>query len=664
MALLDINSQIASIRDTLLGSQKWNPTKPLISNPDIPPSVKNEILYLYFLFLEKRQATIAAREKEEYYNNTIPSTREQQANQSNIILPSELGEANTSGSPFGTKNLEPKVILPTNANKIYEQNEANETAKKEWHQWKKDLKPFIGSNRNSNFPGPNDLPHIVDDTVANRKIYNIQTKPLGKEGKEILYKSWVPSNKNYTGTPDEPISKKVNEMLKKQPPGSYRFFIEKLHGRGSTGPFNKNPIKSGLTAGDLPNRMVFPAYLAEFNDSFDVQWSEYKFIGRGEPVSIYQQTVRTITLSFWVISDFSSGLLINAAKELEDEQKKKGGFNKELGFGSKNPTDLSGSVNLPKKVTIEDISQVSKRIEAELDARDHANDVLKNGQPDWGLGAYPLYNQSTKGRSGAVPNLTTGTPELLYERSTFLAQCNYGWYRKDGKLKEQPFVRIRIADFFDLVCRVNSTQITMDEFEVDLNPSLIGNVPMGFKCTMQLQVIHEDEPSSEYRKFYHRADRDQTQNALEAGERENKESGDQFIDNWNTGSPLKPKLFGSEKNPLKFPKETKENLQNLEKLKGIGGLSSLKGGANFDKKEFANKENLKKAIKAGALLNVLKTKINNGLIVDLFNKKDDDDTSLSNKPVEIDKTKDKTKNNFGGNEPQPLFPKFKDSFNS
>lgn len=667
---LDISTQTAVIRTTLLSGQANSPNKTYSANPDITSAAKNEIIFLTSILLEKRQASIAAAEKKNYYDNVIPATRDAQLSQSVIVIPDKkLGQADTGGNPFGAQNDEPNVALPVNiTDKVYPQNAKDEDAKKKWGQWKKDLKPFIGNTRNSNFPGPNDLPHVVDDSVAGRTKYNIQTKPIGKEGKEIIYKSWAPSNSSYTGTPDEPISTKVNEMLKRTPPGSYKFFIEKLQGRGSNGPFKKGQVKKGLTAADLPNRMVFPAYIAECNDSYDVQWSEYKFIGRGEPVSIYQQTVRTITISFWVLSDFSSGLLVNAAKELEDEQKLQGGGGlSQLGFGGISPsTDLSSSVNLPKKVSLDDLTSlgqnITAKIEQDLDARDQVNDLLKNGQPDWGVGAYPLFSQTTKGRTGAVPNQFTGTPELLYERSTFLAQCNYGWYRRDGKLKEQPFIRIRVADYFDLVCRVNSTQVTMDEFEVDLNPSVIGNIPMGFKCTMQLQVVHEDEPSSEYRKFYHRVDRDNAKVPVEAGERENKESGDSFIDSWDTGSPLKVKGLSNDKNKLKFPSATKEHLQNLKGTGGGNGLNALAGGNAFDKKNFTSKENLKRAVKAGALLNVLKTKVNNGLIKDLFKKKSKDQPSTSNSPQSnqnVKPTKD-----FGGNEPQKLFPKFKDNFNN
>jgi len=699
MATIDIQKELFEqakrIRDQLLNRQKWSPTKPISSNPDLSYKQKNTIIYFFYLLLAKKNRVVADKKTEKYYNKTVPSvTQENQnkvkkqafeinqstneyyetdvtekrnelINNSGIILDGK--EVDKGENPYPFKNQEPVVHLPDNVKNIYAQNAALEESKREWHQWKKDLKPFIGSNRIYNYPEPDELPHVKDQTVANKKKYILQNT-LGETETQIVYKSWVPSSYwGATGTPEKPMSSLINEKLKSSnfKLGSVKFFIEKLHGRGTTGPFKKGPIKSGLTAVDLPNRMLFPAYLAETNDSFSNEWSSYSFIGRGEDFGAYKNTTRTLSLSFWVLSDYSSRLLINAAQTIENNR-----IQNSLGSAGFNGQKLNNNkktANIPPK--IKDASgKIFKSLDdIEKDEKDIADEILK-ANVDWGSGIYPNYQQTTKGKLGYVPNYTTGTPEQLYERATFLAQCNYAWYRKDGKMKEQPMIRLRVGDWYDVIGYIESMDFNMDDFEMDLNPSDIGAIPLGFKCTIKMTILHENEPSSEYRGFYHRADRDVVnKNQQENGASELSINKDEVLDNLTSGSPIKSKgLPKTSPNSMSaesiaFQESFKFNGIDLSSVNQLKNLDDVK----YDKNKIVKKQTLVRALKASAKLNSVNQLFNINKIPNLSadivgSVTNQDDKSLSNSKVKSPITKENIKHKkVEGNQPQPLFPKFK-----
>jgi len=441
---------------------------------------------------------------------------------------------------------------------------------------------------------------------------------------QVMYKSWAPAkrtNESNIGKPttinnpasaqNEAMSQKINDLLKQQDLtiGSYKFFIEKLHGRhsgdqGSKQPYKKNPVKSRageLIPAELGNRMVFPAYINAYNDSYDSNWESYEFIGRGEPFWAWKSTTRTFQLDFYMMSDVSTQLLTAAAKAVEQEQAKKGGKT-----NGKDPGGaLNNTVNLAR--TSHDVKSVKNGIihdaagnaidELEIADKDKFQSIL-DLFPDWGLGTTPISSYTDKGRKGFVQGEISGTPDQLWERATFLSQCVYGWYRSDGKLKEQPVVRIRISDFFDVTAIITSLNFTNEEFDIDLNLSAtVGAIPTGIKVTMNCTILHEDEPNSEYRKFYHRKDRDNPSESDQHLAETAGPTGDAELNHSQSKSPIQgvaKNLAG--RGPNAFPAEAavyQAGLKNLSK-----SLSDLKvGGGTLQ--DAAKKSKLAQALKAG-----------------------------------------------------------------
>ncbi len=332
--------------------------------------------------------------------------------------------------------------------------------------------------------------HLNELTLFTTKTgFKNKNKDLDK-----IFKSWVKigtdgkvtEDPNNTFTPSSPYSKKIDSIIQNMKAdqqanafqGSYKFFIEKLHGRNAKGPYKKNKVKSSKVKGlddipeELSNRMVFAAYIDNFYDDYNVSWSDYNFIGRGEKVPVYKNTTRSLTLVFDIISDHSTEYML-ALEKLQNDTKQK-----EFGLSE----------------------QLLQRI---LESR-----------TDWGLGYQGgIVTHTNNGdRIGAhIPGIISDTPEGLWTKMTFLAQCAYPYYRIDGKMKEQPMIRLRIADFYDVIGTVESISVELNEVEgiqIDLNPSTIGNIPLFAKINMKITIYHDYEPSSNFYGFYHRREFD------------------------------------------------------------------------------------------------------------------------------------------------------------
>lgn len=88
-------------------------------------------------------------------------------------------------------------------------------------------------------------------------------------------------------------------------PSKYMLSIENLAWQ-NTREFNALPnIEKGPHGGRL---MWFPPYDINFTDNSSVNWESTQFIGRGEPIYTYNNTERTGTLSFTIITDHPSSL--------------------------------------------------------------------------------------------------------------------------------------------------------------------------------------------------------------------------------------------------------------------------------------------------------------------------------------------------------------------
>lgn len=517
----------------------------------------------------------------------------------------------------------------SNIEELYKKNEEDRKKTSSFFT-RNNTNTFTGSKEaifNQGFPtsgepvGGHDL---IGDIITGDLTYGIgstDTQPAQKQ-----FKSWAKKNPvtgaGIASTPASPMTAKIDEMLtnaNNQLTGSYKFFIEKLHGRGAADgvPYKKNPVvtRSGeFRPSDLINRMVFPAYISAFNDSYDASHDSYDFIGRGESVYVWNKTTRTLTLEFYMMSDISAQLLQIGASFVDDvSQSKQGQTN-----GRDSDSSLNATIDLRK--TVQDIGAFNngKLFDASGNVIDNIEisdkekfEAMLDLFPDWGLGVYPYPRHSLKGRKGFVAGEISGTPDMLWERVTFLTQCVYGWYRKDGKLKEQPIVRIRIADFFDVTAIITSLNFTQDEFDVDLNPSnTVGNIPTGVKVSIQATVLHEDEPTSEYRRFYHRADYDTEKTNVAEDEKEvinPSKTLDSTTDTVTSGSPL----FALDKSNVKqkasaFPNQAATFLAGVKTLdKSLKDLQT----SGLSMKDVAKRDKIKKVLQNTQQLAKLKQTI-------------------------------------------------------
>lgn len=353
--------------------------------------------------------------------------------------------------------------------------------------------------------------HVPDDSEGNITEWEDKTNRKGDK----IFKSWQSNGRPvWHSTMEEPSYKRnaLKVANLREAPGSMPFFIEKLHGRTID---NKTYKLNAINDKDpnplmYPNRMVFPAFIDTFDDSYSTEWSDYSFIGRSDSVYIYNKTARTITLSFYLISDFSADIMIAAADDLRKFNESKNTRVDDAGRTTTTGVDMSAKERQTLREK-EDTAKSGMQGELTIDEQKLAQAYMKEYMMNflnWGNGTANVAENTDLGNFGFIPG-TTGTPEQLWARATFLAQSCYPWYRKDGKMKEQPFIRLRLGDWFDVVAKVDNLSFAPEDFGWDLNVSPnIGNIPMGMKVTMSLTVIHQDAPTSDYARFYHRKDFD------------------------------------------------------------------------------------------------------------------------------------------------------------
>lgn len=679
-------NQLNIIRNTLLGSQ---PGVGSINKETRDYYLKVKALGLVNIGEEKLTQFALDKENTKYYKDL--SSRTQEILKSSGMVPP--AKPDNSPTQFTPVNPLFKVPIPDSAQENLERIAIAEQARKN--------KDFFKGNNSNTFPNSAFSNKIfpeanqpVDGHDESGELFTSQTTytvDLGNGRTGTYVKSWVKPNgqadDDTHGTPNEPYTEKLARLLedrnKSLPSGSYKFFIEKLHGRGTDGKYyKKGPIKKGMSRFELPNRMVFPAYIQTFNDSYDLNWGDHKFIGRGESVYMYESTKRTMQLEFYLISDFSVDLLVAAAKTVQSLSKpndksgapastnglkpdsKAGSFLKEGANIVSNPQTINTLSNksTPKPVTNEDTLEEIRRLLS-----------------DWGTGSSPDSVYLKNDKSGFVGGKYSGTPELLWLRTTFLSQCCYAYYRKDGKMKEQPFIRLRIGDYYDVIAKIDSYNCTQDEFDLDFNPSVLGNIPMGVKVSMNLTIIHEEEPTSDYYKFYYRSDFDTPNTTKQPPQAiSTTSSGDAALDNNKAGSPIFDiSRLTNQGDKLAFPKDVQalqETLgtvnSSLANLSGNKGIVDSLGQKSQSFKDLKTKEKLKEAFGAALRLTSVLEQFNLLKLKDVkkniqFGKttKNLSDVSLANLP---------TKDSFKSAEipkvpsipnqttpPGKLFPQFK-----
>jgi len=419
-----------------------------------------------------------------------------------------------------------------------------------------------------------DQPYKVVNPIPVKKLNEDGTVTTSLSSPDLIFKSWIKYDKNNNPTFDEnntfspqnTYSDIVNKVLQNSTradyPGSYKFFIEQLHGRYSNGvPYKKNPIKSTANSDipvELTNRMVFSAYIQNYNDSYSSSWNDYNFLGRGESSPIYQKTSRDLTLEFFILADYSANYM----------------------------------------AAMENLNLLLDRDKLQLK-------TLLNQKYNWGLGQIQDPNVKDGQRTGIhVPGSYSDTPDTLWKKITFLAQCCYPYYRVDGKMKEQPFVRIRIADFYDVIATIESLSYDLNVFDdgvmIDFNPSTAGNIPLGMKVTMRCKIFHDAEPSSTFHGFYWRKEFDAEKDYDKIA------NGSTLLHKGSTDSHSKNLKKNS-------PTNIENKLENEDLLDFSPGLNDVLNKLNTSVGQFQKNFNSLSNIGINALESILKQKLQNSI---------------------------------------------------
>ena len=439
--------------------------------------------------------------------------------------------------------------------------------------------------------------HIADNSIANVTEFEDKTNKLG----DTIYKGWAFENRDITPTLEQPFWQRNADFIRKTNslPGSFKFYIEKLHGFDLTGnPYKVNEIQQTgnnkwNNAKNFQNRMVFPVFLETWSESFTPSYNSINLIGKSEPIRVYDNTTRNLTLSFNVLADFSSEIMLSGVQELQKYSTKNYTQRTDLGidqqilllnnaYGDFNSLEEYNKVK-PLSPVASKLTDTFMTLPEQKIAYSQLQNYINTFDKIWSHGSTPISQKLAKGDFGFTPSSTTGTPEMMWNKLTFLAQCCYPYYRKDGKLKESPMIKLRLGDFFDCICVISSLSINDMEMGWDLNFSNnIGVIPMGVKIDLSLDIIHQDMPSSTYNRFYHRKDYDMKPYNYIPGTLGLSLSKDELIDKLLEDSNFRNKVLGDEINissgPASVtvdPKEIKTSFDGINQVEGLLGDNDL-----------------------------------------------------------------------------------------
>lgn len=419
--------------------------------------------------------------------------------------------------------------------------------------------------------------HTPDDSIANQTEWIDIKNGLSDK----IFKGWTSKGKNVAvGTLNQPTwERNSREIARAQSlPGSFKFYIEKLHGYDNQGePYKANKISNNPEEyKKFSNRMLFPVFLDTWSDAFTANWNTIDLIGKSEPIRVYNNTTRQLTIDFYILADFSAEIMLAGIQELQEyasqisnEKKNNREIRDNSNFTNEENKFLNKNLSPQAKQVIESNMTLSEQKQAHLQLQAYT----KNFQ-NIGHGSNNIPEMLKNGVYGFTPSTTTSTPEMLWNRMTFLAQCCYPYYRQDGKLKENPIIKLRIGDFFDVVCYITSLSINDMEMGWDLNYSPnIGVIPMGAKVSMSLDIIHQQTPSSTYSRFYHRKDYDNYDNPYSyiPETLKNSLTKDYIIDKLIEDNNFRQKILGNE-----------INISSVQNKIGTGGPTKItEDGENF-----------------------------------------------------------------------------------
>ena len=162
------------------------------------------------------------------------------------------------------------------------------TAHHQYSKLKDRIRPFVDDK--------NGEPKTIRDTQSN---YGHLRTPGGKINLDSY--SVLRSDGFVRITPTHTDGKIFNEPIK-----NYMFSIENLAWRDVTSDINNkslSPEQRGPNGGRI---MWFPPYNLRFSENVNVNWNANTFIGRGEEIYTYTNTVRTGTLDFTLLIDHPS----------------------------------------------------------------------------------------------------------------------------------------------------------------------------------------------------------------------------------------------------------------------------------------------------------------------------------------------------------------------
>lgn len=227
--------------------------------------------------------------------------------------------------------------------------------------------------------------------------------------------------------------------------------------------------------------MWFPPYDLNFQESISVQWDEKQFIGRGEPIYSYVNTVRNGTLSFTLLIDHPS-ILNDIARQKVEGEKTNDGIERDIlnffsGTGESIKIDTKNNPNIDKPFIVNEYTYFEKLEENNKFVFDKIKEKVKY--------FHPAYHSMT--------------PEGFNMRLNFLHQCTRqgptegtNGVANNSVFGRPPFCELRIGDFINTRIAINSLSITYDNgggMTWDLNPEGIGVQPMMAKIQLGIYII-------------------------------------------------------------------------------------------------------------------------------------------------------------------------------
>lgn len=228
--------------------------------------------------------------------------------------------------------------------------------------------------------------------------------------------------------------------------------------------------------------MWFPPYDLNFQESVTVHWDEKQFIGRGEPIYSYVNTVRNGTLSFTLLIDHPS-ILNDIARQKTGGKKTNDDIERDiLSFFS--GTGDAIKIDTPEKIPNADNPFIVNEY-TYFDKLEETNKFVYDKIKEKVKYFHPAYHSMT--------------PEGFNMRLNFLHQCTRqgptegsSGVANNSVFGRPPFCELRIGDFINTRIAIESLSITYDNgggMTWDLNPEGIGVQPMMAKIQLGIHIL-------------------------------------------------------------------------------------------------------------------------------------------------------------------------------